>query len=76
MNAAGVNALIELVGDDAEVSILHYDVAGDGGQDLLAIFVPAGEGNGGQRVNKAASGLLGLSVQPDLVGRVGSLSYN
>lgn len=75
MDAAGVNALIELVGHDAEVSILHYDVAGDGGQDLLAIFVPAGEGNGGQTVNKAVSGLPGLSLQPDSVGRVGSVNY-
>ena len=43
MDAAGVNALVELVGDDAEVSVLHDDVARDGGQDLLAVFIPAVE---------------------------------
>lgn len=43
MDAAGVNALIELVCDDAEISFLHDDVAGDGGQDLLAVFIPAGD---------------------------------
>lgn len=43
MNAAGINALVELVGNDAKVSVLHDDVARDGGQDLLAIFVPAGQ---------------------------------
>lgn len=72
MDAAGVNTLIELVGDDAEVSILHYDVAGDGGQDLLAIFVPAGEG---KTANKAVSWLLALSLRPDLVGQIGSVKY-
>lgn len=41
MNAAGVNTLVELIGYDAEVSVLHDDVAWDGGQDLLAVFVPA-----------------------------------
>jgi len=41
MDTTGVNALVELVGDDAEVSVLHHDVARDGGQDLLAVFVPA-----------------------------------
>lgn len=56
MDAAGVNALIELVGDDAEVSILHYNVAGDGGQDLLAIFVPAGEGNGDRQETRLLVG--------------------
>lgn len=43
MDATGVNTFVELVGDDTEVSVLHDDVAWDGGQDLLAIFVPAGE---------------------------------
>lgn len=43
MDATGVNALVELVGDDAEISVLHDDVPGDGGQDLLTVFVPAGE---------------------------------
>lgn len=43
MDAAGVNTLVELIGDDAEVSVLHDDVAWDGGQDLLTIFIPAGE---------------------------------
>lgn len=43
MDAAGINALVELVGNDAKVSVLHDNVAGDGGQDLLAIFVPAGQ---------------------------------
>lgn len=41
MDAAGVHALVELVGDDTQVSVLHDDVAGDGGQDLLAVFKPA-----------------------------------
>lgn len=41
MDAAGVNTLVELVGDDAQVSVLHDDVAWDGREDLLAIFVPA-----------------------------------
>lgn len=43
MDSAGVNALVELIGDDAEVSVLHDNVSGDGGQDLLAIFIPAAE---------------------------------
>lgn len=43
MEAAGVNTFVELVGDDTEVSVLHDDVAWDGGQDPLAIFIPAGE---------------------------------
>lgn len=41
MDAAGVNPLVELVSDDAEVSVLHDDVARDGRQDLLAVFIPA-----------------------------------
>lgn len=43
MDAAGVNPLVELVSDDAEVSVLHDDVARDGRQDLLAVFIPAEE---------------------------------
>lgn len=43
MDAAGVNTFVVLVGDDTQVSVLHDDVAWDGVQDLLAIFVPAGE---------------------------------
>lgn len=43
MDAAGVDALVELVCDNAEVPVLHDDVAGDGGQDLFAVFIPAGE---------------------------------
>ncbi len=43
MEAAGVDALIELVGDNAKVSVFHDDVARNGSQDLLAIFIPAGE---------------------------------
>lgn len=43
MDPAGVNTFVELVGDDAKVPVLHDDVARDGGQDLLAIFIPAGE---------------------------------
>lgn len=43
MDPAGVNTFVELVGDDAKVPVLHDDVAQDGGQDLLAIFIPAGE---------------------------------
>lgn len=42
MDATGVNTFVELIGDDAEVSVLYDDVAWDGGQDLLAIFIPAG----------------------------------
>lgn len=42
VDAAGVDALVELVGDDSEVSVLHDDVSWDGGQDLLAVFIPAG----------------------------------
>lgn len=42
MDSAGINTLIELVGDDAKVSVLHDNVAGDGGQDLFTIFIPAG----------------------------------
>lgn len=41
MDAAGVNPLVELVSDDAEVSVLHDDVARDGRQDLLAVLIPA-----------------------------------
>lgn len=41
MDATGVNTLIELVGDDAKVSVLHDNVARDGSQDLLTIFIPA-----------------------------------
>lgn len=43
MDAARVNALVELVGDNAKVSVLHDDVARDGAKDLLPIFIPAGE---------------------------------
>ena len=43
VDAAAVNTFVELIGDDTQVSVLHDDVAGDGGQDLLAIFIPAGE---------------------------------
>lgn len=42
MDATGVDALVELVGENAEVSVLHDDVTRDGGQDLLAVFIPAG----------------------------------
>lgn len=41
VHAAGVHALVELVGHDAQVPVLHHYVAGDGGQDLLAVLVPA-----------------------------------
>lgn len=60
MDAAGVNALVELVGDDAEVSVLHDDVAGDGGQDLLAVFIPAGKDSRGKRRNEGVGWLPGL----------------
>ncbi len=49
MDAAGVGALIELIGDNAEVSVLHDDVPGDGGQDLLAVFIPAGGNSKGKK---------------------------
>lgn len=41
MNTARVHALVELVGHDAQVSVLHHNVPGDGGEDALAVFVPA-----------------------------------
>lgn len=41
MDSTGVDALVELVGNNTKVSVLHDDVARDGGQDLLAVFVPA-----------------------------------
>lgn len=43
MDTTGVNTFVELIGDDTEVSVLHDDIAWDGVQDLLAIFIPAGE---------------------------------
>lgn len=42
MDATGVSALVKLVGDDAEVTALHDDVAGDRDQELFSILVPAG----------------------------------
>lgn len=42
MDAAGVDAFVVLVGDHAQVSVLHDDVARDGVEDLLAVLVPAG----------------------------------
>ena len=41
MDATGVNTLVELVGDNAKVSVLQDDVAGDGGEDLFSVFKPA-----------------------------------
>lgn len=46
MDPAGVDALVELICNDAKVSVLHHDVSRDGGQDLLAVFVPAAENRG------------------------------
>lgn len=43
MDTARVNTFVELIGDDTEVSVLHDDIARNGVQDLLAIFIPAGE---------------------------------
>lgn len=43
MDTTGVNTYVELIGDDTEVSALHDDIARNGGQDLLTIFIPAGE---------------------------------
>lgn len=38
---AGVDALVELVGHDAEVATFQRDVSRDGRRDALAVFVPA-----------------------------------
>lgn len=65
MDAAGVNTLVELVGDDAEVSVLHDDVAGDGGQDLLAVFIPAGKDSRGKRRTRP---LFGTNPNPNPAG--------
>lgn len=43
MDATGVYALIKLIGDNPQLSVLHDDVPRDGCQDPLAIFEPAGD---------------------------------
>lgn len=41
VDTTGVDTFVELIGDDAKVTVLHDDVARYGGQDLLTVFVPA-----------------------------------
>lgn len=41
VDPAGVGSLVKLVSHYAQVSVFDDDVAGDGGHQLLSVFVPA-----------------------------------